>query len=127
MLQPLTSVIVSFLSRFLFYPVVIILVFNLIQRRFVDRGTRKRYASLYFGVLVLAFWGVTFLFQRYGIPDGYLILPLSAAAALIAIRRKDFLPFRLRCASCGKRLSLRTVLFDDANLCDSCGVSDEKE
>ena len=119
--------VVSFLNRFLYYPVIVILVFNLIQRRFMDRGTGKRFASLYFGVLVLAFWGITFLFQRYRIPDGYLILPLAAAAALVVFRRKDFLPFRLRCASCGKRLPLRTILFDDSNLCGSCRIPEKKE
>lgn len=112
--------VTAFLVRFFYFPVVIVLVLNLIQRRHMKRGVKKRFATLYTAILLLFFWGVAYLFQIYRVPDIYLLVPAFAATGVFWCLRRKFFPFRLRCASCGARLPLRTVLFDDANLCDAC-------
>ncbi len=53
--------VTSFLNRFLYYPVVLIFVLNLLQRKHVREGTSKRFATLYIGIGLLALWGYTFL------------------------------------------------------------------
>ena len=112
--------VTTFLVRYLYYPVVAVLLFNLLQRRHKERGRGKRIASLLAGVLLLVFWAVAFLFERFGVPDAYLAIPASGAGVLLYLLRSRFFPFRLRCTVCGKPLPLRTVLFDDANRCDPC-------
>jgi 8-oxo-dGTP diphosphatase len=112
--------VTAFLVRFFYFPVVLVLVLNLIQRRHMARGVKKRFATLYQAILLLAYWGITYLFQIYRVRDIWLLAPTLAAAGLVLFLRGKFLPFRLRCVSCGARLPLRTVLFDDANRCEAC-------
>ncbi len=118
-----TISVTLFLNRFLYYPVVLVFVLNLIQRRHLKEGNAKRFATLYIGIALLAVWGFTFLSIRFAMGDPYLI-PLGLAMIGIAVYfRRRFFPFRLFCSNCGKRLGAREVLFVDSNLCSECGSS----
>ena len=110
-----------FLSRYLYYPVVLIFLFNLLQRRYKGEGQNKRLATLLLGSMILALWALSFLFLRFSIPDIFLLSAPAVFAVLIAVFRDKLLPFRLHCEVCGKRLPLKTVVSVDSNLCGVCG------
>jgi hypothetical protein len=90
----------------------------------MEEGREKRFATLYIGLIFLAFWGGTFLFMRFRIPDGFLIILVAAAAALMIIKRHRFLPFRFKCPDCGRKLKIKEFLFVDSNLCGLCKKND---
>ncbi len=113
-----------FLNRILYYPVVLIFLLNLFQRRHMEEGRGKRFAIFYIGLLFLAFWGCTFFFIRFRIPDGFLILLVAASMVLIIIKRRIFFPFRFKCAGCGQKLKIKEFLFVDSNLCNLCKKND---
>jgi len=112
--------IARFLSRTLYYPVVAVFVINLVQRRHMRTGLRKRYATLHLGALLLAFWGATFLLIRFDLGDLFLIPLVLACVAVVLLFRDAVLPYRLRCAVCRRRLGPREILFYDSNLCAGC-------
>ena len=112
--------ITRFLSRILYYPVVALFVVNLVQRRHMAAGLRKRYATLYLGGLLLAFWGSTFMILRFGLVDLMLLPAAGLCLAVLLLLRDSMLPFRLRCAVCGRRLGWREALYNDANMCAVC-------
>ena len=109
-----------FFSRYLYYPVVLILLFNLLQRRYKEKGLLKRFATLYLGIIVISLWAFSFLFLRFGIPDILLLSTPVVYAVLIIAFRDRMLPFRFRCTVCGRRLPSKTVIFVDSNRCPAC-------
>ena len=113
-----------FFSRYLYYPVVLILLFNLFQRRYKEEGRSKRLATLYLGIMVMALWALSFFFLRFGIPDILLLSAPAVYTVLILAFRDRMLPFRFHCACCGKQLSPKTVMFIDSNRCSACEEGD---
>jgi len=104
---------------------LVVLVFNLTQRKHLSHGERKRYASLYAAGLLLLFWAITLVFARASAP-AILLVPTAAldVVALFAFRRQ-ILIFAPRCASCGTRLPLERILYYDSNRCPSCDPDPE--
>ena len=117
--------VTSFLNRFLYYPVVLIFVLNLLQRRHVREGTLKRFATLYIGFGLLALWGYTFLANRLALDDLYLIPVVIVIIGVCIFFRGHVLPFRLFCEKCGQRLHFREFLYVDSNRCSTCDVPKE--
>jgi 8-oxo-dGTP diphosphatase len=105
------------INRALYYPVVAVFLFNLIQRRYMDRGLGKRFATLYIGLLLLIFWGVTFFLIRFSLSDLFLIPSVLILIFIGWYWRSRIFPFRLTCRKCGARLSLKSILTEDANMC----------
>jgi uncharacterized membrane protein YGL010W len=106
------------LGRFLYYPIVAVLLGVLLMRR--RASDRKRLAVLLWACALLALRVSSWLFVRLSIPDGLLIVPVVALAAACWALRSRLAPFRLRCASCRARLALREVLASDDALCSRC-------
>jgi hypothetical protein len=122
--QPAISI---FLQRYLLVLIVAVWIYHLSQRRRYATGERKRRATFYFTILLIGTWAVAFLFARYAVRDIFLV-PLAVVASWVAIaQRRRLFPYRLRCASCGKPLPLRRVLFHDANTCPACEPDKEPE
>ena len=117
--------VTSFLNRFLYYPVALIFVLNLLQSRHVREGTSKRFATLYIGIGLLALWGYTFLSNRFALDDLYLIPVVIVIIGLCIFFRGHVFPFRLFCKKCGQRLHLREFLYVDSNRCSTCDVPKE--
>ena len=115
------SVQVSYvLSKVLPFVLLGVLGFNLVQMLFKSGWNRKRFATFYMTCLVGALCVISILFVKYGIND-LVLIPLWIVAIVIPIvRRKDFFPFSIKCASCGKPLSLRRILFVEPSLCPDC-------
>jgi len=119
------SAVASFLNRFLYYPIVLIFVLNLLQSRHAREGSSKRFATLYIGIGLLALWGYTFLSNRFALDDLYLIPVVIVIIGLCFFFRGHVLPFRLFCEKCGQRLHLREFLYVDSNRCSTCDVPQE--
>ncbi|HUX21361.1 MAG TPA: 8-oxo-dGTP diphosphatase [Spirochaetia bacterium] len=100
--------------------VLLLLVFNMSQRGHLHHGERKRFASLYAAGFALAFYAMTFVFQRLGVPPLYLLLVLGVEAGIAFRLRKKIFIFRTSCDACGRRLPFRQVLFVDLALCEEC-------
>lgn len=107
-------------GRLLYYPIVAVLLLALFAR--VPAGERKRIALLAWAGLLLAVRAIAWLFGRLRVADALFALPVVAAIACAWAARAFLLPFRLRCARCGERLSPARVLGDDANLCERCAA-----
>jgi fatty acid desaturase len=112
--------VTSFLNRFLYYPVVLIFVLNLLQRRHLKEGTSKRLATLYIGIGLLALWGYTYLSNRLALGDLYLIPVIIVIIGVCIFFRRHVFPFRLFCERCGQRLHLREFFYIDSNRCSTC-------
>jgi multisubunit Na+/H+ antiporter MnhG subunit len=112
--------IVLFLQKNLFYLLLAVLGLNLFQRRYQQYSEKKRFATLYLGMLVLAWMILVILMVYFHLPD-VLLIPLTAAVVLAGflLRRRVF-PFRLRCVQCHQPLSSKRVLFFDSNACERC-------
>lgn len=100
--------------------VLFLLVFNMTQRGHLHHGEKKRFASLFLAGFALAFYGMTFVFVRAGIPTPYLLLVLGIEAVIAYRYRKRIFLFRTKCSACGVRLPFRQVLFVDLPLCEQC-------
>ena len=116
----MTGSVSTILMRFMLVPIVAVWIYHLAQRRHVELGWRKRDATLYFTLILLAVWGLTWLVSRFSLQDLYLIPIAFFAVALLVWQRKAIFPYRLRCASCGAPLSAFHVLFYDSNACEAC-------
>ena len=100
--------------------VLLLLVFNMAQRGHLHHGEKKRYASLFLAGFALAFYGMTFVFTRAGVPPAYLLAVLAIEAGIAARLRRRIFIFETRCKACGARLPFRQVLFVDLALCEQC-------
>ena len=119
-----SQTITLFLNRYLYYPVVLIFVVNLIQRQYKQGANKKRYATLYMGVFFIVLWGYTFLLLRFALGDLWLVLIVGAGIALAVIKRNVLFPFRPSCSRCGKGVTIRTMFFEDEDLCADCRKTD---
>ena len=115
-----TNAIALFLSNNMYYPVVLIFVVILIQRRFGEQGVAKRNAIMYIGIMLLALWGFSFFLLRFELADALLIPFVLGCLTLAVFKRKLMLPFRRACSQCGRKLPIKQVLFLDSTLCESC-------
>ena len=112
--------VTTFVSKNILYLLLAVLVLNMFQRRYQKHAQKKRIATLYIAILVLALMVGTALIEYLDLPD-ILFLPLLAALVLIGYRfRKQVFPFRLNCRLCGERLSGKRILFFDSNTCEKC-------
>jgi hypothetical protein len=120
------TVVARFLLKWMLIPLAILWGYHLAQRRFAATVGAKRLATLYLTGLVLGAWVAIYAFVRLGVTDAWLTAVAVAAAAVAAWQRKRVLPYRLRCAGCGKPLGLLRILFRGDNTCETC-TPDDKE
>jgi 8-oxo-dGTP diphosphatase len=117
--------ITLFLQKNLFYLLLAVLALNLFQRRYQKASERKRLATLYLAMLVLAWMILVIVVVAFHWPD-WLLIPFTLAVASVGVifRRHTF-PFRLRCARCGGSLDSKRILFYDSNACERCDPQQE--
>ena len=116
--------ITKFVSENILYLLLAVLVLNMFQRRYQQHAQKKRFATLYIAILILALMVGTVLIVYLELPD-VLFLPLLAAVILIGYRfRTKVFPFRLNCQACGEKLSGKRILFYDSNTCEKCEQPD---
>lgn len=104
---------------------LLLLVFNLTQRKHLHHGEAKRYATLYGAMILLLLYGAVSSVRNNLLPPWIVPAALAAAAGLLfALREKIFI-FRRRCSGCGTRLPVSTILYVDDNLCEACRGREE--
>ena len=112
--------VTTFISERIIYLLLAVLVLNMLQRRYQQHAPKKRLATLYIAMLILAFMIGTVLIVYFDLPN-ILVVPLLAALLLVGYRfRSRIFPFRLNCRRCGQRLSGKRILFFDSNTCEQC-------
>ena len=114
------TIISASLLNILLAPMVALWALHLYQRKFKDAGVRKRAATLSLTLVVIGAWAAAWLFNRFGVPDMWLLAVAGAAAAVIAWQHRRMLPFRPRCARCGRTVSIDRILGLDSNTCEAC-------
>lgn len=114
------TIISARLLNILLVPMVALWALHLYQRKFKDAGMRKRAATLALTLVVIGAWASAWLFNRFGVPDVWLLAVAGAAAAVIAWQHRRMLPFRPRCARCGRAVSVDRILGLDSNTCEAC-------
>lgn len=113
-----------FLLRWLLVPVIALWAVHMLQRRHASVAGRKRYATLFLTALLIAGWIAAWFFVRYRVRDIFLVPVAALAVAVVAWKHRVFLPFRLRCARCGKKLTVTRILNYESNLCGTCDPGD---
>ncbi len=108
------------LSDNLYILILAILLLNLIQRRYQKYSQKKRMATLYFAILSLALMAVSLLIIHFNLSDLILAPLILGLGIIIYLARNRFLPFRLHCRKCSKRLPFKRIIFFDSNCCDDC-------
>jgi hypothetical protein len=112
--------IVLFLQKNLFYLLLAVLGLNLFQRRYQKYSEKKRFATLYLGMLVLIWMILVIIMVYFRLPD-LLLVPFTAAVAVTGfLFRRHIFPFRLRCVQCRQPLSSKRIFFFDSNACERC-------
>jgi hypothetical protein len=108
------------LLKLLLIPMVALWAFHLYQRRFKNAGVRKRIATLSLTVIFIGAWVAAWFFDRYGVPDVYLLAVAALALVIVIWKHQRLLPYRRRCVQCGKPLSLSRMFSWDSNKCEAC-------
>ena len=104
---------------------VTILIFNLTQRRYLEHGEEKRFASLRAAGLVLLLALEYFLIDRFSL-NTWLAIPAVLSVLYLAYRmRNRLLIFKLHCENCGRPLPVTRTLYYDDNHCEACAESHE--
>ena len=113
--------------KFLPYLLMGVLIFNLIQRPFMKFGEKKRLATLYISLMILAVYGSALIIYKY-IGNDLAYIPVIAILLYISFRQKDaVLPFKRKCIRCSSTLPLKKIFFNDSNLCADCDAGDRPD
>lgn len=115
----------TLIGKISYYAVFCLLLLFMIQKRYGERGVKKRLATLYLSFAVLAVYAASLL---HSIPN---VLPWAvwtalftgtfiAATAFCIMKRKKIFLASFRCVSCGAKLPLERAFFIDSNLCKTC-------
>jgi len=108
------------LQKPLAFLLIAVLIFNLSQRRHLSYGEKKRIATLLIAGAILFLYIIDLLIIRFHLSPLYLI-PATLIIILFFLNyRKAVLPFSINCDYCGKRLSIKRVLYHDSNMCANC-------
>ena len=112
--------IAYFLQKGLYYLLLALLVVNLLQRKHLKSGAKKRLATLYLAIVALVLMTAALLVRRFNFSEN-LLLPVTIAAVLLVLsKRSRFIPFQINCLKCGQRLGWQRFLYHDSNLCEPC-------
>lgn len=115
------------LQKGLYYLLIALLVFNLLQRKHIKTGAKKRQATLYLAIVVLVLMTAAVLIMRFNFSES-LLLPVILSAALLVFSKRDrFIPFQINCLKCGQRLGWQRFLYHDSNLCEQCEPGESGE
>jgi len=110
----------QWITEYLQWLFLLILLLNLAQRRQYETAAHKRLATLYIAAGLILFYAIAHIIQLFEASDWWL-LPTGAALIYALTRGESALgAFHIHCGSCGSRLSLASILYQDSNLCSNC-------
>lgn len=108
------------LLNVLLVPMVCIWVLHLYQRKYREAGALKRAATQWLTFLVIGMWAAAWMFRQFRVGDEWLIVVAAVSAGVLVWQHGALLPFRRRCAQCGKPVSLESMMCRDSNKCEAC-------
>ncbi len=117
-------VISNWIAKLGIWPLIVLLVPNLMFRRYGQSAGKKRMSSLLQAIAVFLITTMAaFIAERgveLGLSDKYLFVGIAAVAVLLYVFRERVFPYRLSCVKCDARLEFKTIYFMDDNLCTDC-------
>ncbi|MQY77117.1 MAG: hypothetical protein GH155_05735 [Spirochaeta sp.] len=116
--------IANFIQRGIYYLLLALLIVNLLQRKHIKTGPKKRLATLYLAIVALVLMTAAFLVRQFNFSESLLLPVILAAFLLVLSKRSIFIPYQILCRKCGQRLGWQRFLYHDSNLCEPC-ESDE--
>ncbi len=116
----MTTSLSAAIARYMLVPIAAVWVFHLAQRRSMDKGIRKRNATLYLTLVLLAAWALVWLLAKFSLDNLYLVPIGFFTLAVLVWQRAAIFPFHARCARCGLPLTASRIMFDDSNTCETC-------
>ena len=87
--------IVYFLQKVLYYLLIALLVVNLLQRKHLKTGAKKRLATLYLAIVALVLMSAAVLIRRFNFSDSLLLPVILAVVLLVLSKPGRFIPFRI--------------------------------
>ncbi|MDT8297099.1 MAG: hypothetical protein RQ801_02265 [Spirochaetaceae bacterium] len=113
------------------WPLVVVLVPNLMFRKYGQAAGKKRMASLLQAIAVFVITTAAAFVVERELTDIYLFGAVAVVAVVLFLYRGKVFPYRLTCAECETKLDFRTIYFMDDNLCVDCrrkkDVAEEEE
>ncbi len=108
-----------------YYLFIAVIVLNLFQRKYRERGQDKRIASLFISIMVFIVYFGAITIRAKNLPEIWILLPLAVDISLFYALKKRILVFRKSCTRCGKNLSAAELFCLDSNLCRECSGENE--
>lgn len=102
------------------WPLVVVLVPNLMFRKYGQGASKKRMSSLFQAIAVFLITTVAAFVVERQLSDKYLLAGIAVVIVVLVIFREKVFPYRLTCVECDDKLDLKTIYFMDDNLCVSC-------
>ena len=102
------------------WPLIVLLVPNIMFRRYGKASGKKRMASLLQAVAVFLITGIAMAVMQYKGTDVHFFAGIGVIAIIAVLLRKRMFPYRLTCPSCDTRLDFKTIYFRDDHLCEKC-------
>ena len=102
-----------------------VLIFNMTARRHLERGSKKRMASLLFAVCILVFYLGVLAVKQNAMPLSFLYPVFAMSFLLLLALKKRIFIFRRRCDNCGGKYTWKDILYTDEPVCEKCTESSE--
>ncbi|MCK5737088.1 MAG: hypothetical protein KAH21_11445 [Spirochaetaceae bacterium] len=109
------------------WPLVIVLVPNLLFRKYGQSAGKKRMSSLFQAIAVFVITTAAAFIVEKQFSDKYLFLAVVLVAVVLYLFRDRVFPYKLKCAECDAKLELKTIYFMDDNLCTDCHLKKIEE
>ena len=112
--------IIEKINSELYWVIIAVLFFNIMQRKHYPHVKHKRSATLYIAVLVLLLNMFVALILQFELPQ-WMVVPALLIVILVGflLRKKIFI-FKFKCVECGVKLDFNNIAYRDDNLCDDC-------
>lgn len=107
------------------WPLVVVILPNLLFRRYGPRSFDKRKANLFQALTVFAITTSAAFVASRELTDIYFYTATVVVVIIVVIFRKNIFPYRLTCVECDAKLDYQTIYFRDDNLCKSCHSAKE--
>jgi len=118
---------IDFIADNFYYVFLGWLVLNLVQRRYRERGSKKRTATLMQAILFFILYIGATVIREEGFEPKWIIVPLGVIAAALYFFRDKILPYKSSCENCGAKLNMNQIFLYDANLCSKCDPYEQPE
>jgi len=113
-------VVSTWLAGLGIWPLVIVLIPNLLFRKYGQSAGKKRMSSLFQAIAIFLITTVAAFLVEKELSDKYLFLAVGIVALVLYLLRARVFPYKLKCVECDATLDFKTIYFMDDNLCTDC-------